>query len=850
MSRCTRMKFVCLLFAAATSATLPTALSAQQSARGAARPRSVPLQDPSPYDREETIEDSDHAAVLIPAEEQLRSRLFALPPDNGLPAANPPRPSYAGRYSQPDVAAFRAVYLKYLQESAGVPRRDGLSTVLMPLFEQRLKALLPHATVGGPVRVLFNRLEDRSESERMYARGSAVDDATLILIGAQWLEELDATVLNLSYYLLDAFALNLRGIKYNPQFEISHAITPAVLVDTATRLNPCNYYEGIGCELRAASDDFDAFADLRAIDVMDFIPEDVRQLLKAARNPPMAPVAPASTDAKVLRQTYESMTSLMDALHYYVLRDVVTYLVAHELAHITAGDVRNDTDPSVRAREAAADVNAIAAIQKLGDTDPRAIVLAMASFRRALERFGGSDPEHGTPDNRLLHIFYAITNLAPDLLLDVDAGLRVLTHPISNAAGGRFESASYSIGVAHTVRFAVTFGGDHENVKQLPVAFNVSLRRATEGTPVVSGRVEGIAIGVRTTDNGRSPGKSVYTEYESPLPSNLWTRCVECLAELEDVRVFPDKIAPRSAPPEPVETMLASVRRLPQWRAAYEAVFLARSLFAEGRLHDARATYEWIRADATNHLGPYDYVRWAGTMASSDSAERARVLVEAAGRYPLVPGLPYTTGLALELAGDYVGAIDQYFYEFGALGFPGIYTVANEATARLGLLLSADKPSDKRRLLWQVLADTAPVSFGLTGLELEGGQMPAELRRQFRELMEKLNSVEGANASLVNSWFRAIASWYLAYGEGSSFVSVSKQFEVIATRWPHFGPAYYGLIRTAACQRDAGAMKKWIVAALRQNPFKVPEYMDNMLNLAFEGTFGTGACKPPQELPQ
>ena len=88
-----------------------------------------------------------------------------------------------------------------------------------------------------------------------------------------------------------------------------------------------------------------------------------------------------------------------------MLRDILTYILAHEVSHIVLGHLSATSEVGTVSQEIAADKLALSALFKLTNTDVRALILAMSSFGKIVQDRGQLDGDHPFSSDRLRILF-------------------------------------------------------------------------------------------------------------------------------------------------------------------------------------------------------------------------------------------------------------------------------------------------------------------------------------------------------------------------------------------------------------------------------------------------------------
>ena len=111
-------------------------------------------------------------------------------------------------------------------------------------------------------------------------------------------------------------------------------------------------------------------------------------------------------------QLYSSGNEYLTTLQFYMLRDILTYILAHEVSHIVLGHLSATSEVGTVSQEIAADKLALSALFKLTNTDVRALILAMSSFGKIVQDRGQLDGDHPFSSDRLRILFRRLVRLS------------------------------------------------------------------------------------------------------------------------------------------------------------------------------------------------------------------------------------------------------------------------------------------------------------------------------------------------------------------------------------------------------------------------------------------------------
>lgn len=794
----------------------------------------------------------DEAAEQAPpAGGALRRVLSKYSAADSLPTPNMPRASYLGRYSQTEVEAFRAEYLKYvseLQKNGDVHRQRALfSAAVELLLQSRLTKIGELLSARGrpPVQLII----DTQDVNSVHTRKAATGDSYLILFGVDFLRRLDTNMQALSGFLLRNYMLQNTGVD-TEGVPISEFISVPDFVDLAPQVHPNNIARRASISEGGAPRGLFEMILSGVRSIVSYgpllrspaVPEDIKRAIRTA---PMLPVfVGGGVKPEDAFAQYAAHDPYMTGVHYYMLRDVVTYLLAHEYAHILRGDISASGESRpVIADEVGADRDASETIERLSDTDPRALILAMASFVSEIEYRQEEDPDHPFAANRLTILARALSDLQPNLFIDIDAGQRILQQPLKPPKDAAFDRVALSYSLDHSLLFHLTTSDEAlwERANDgLTLGAEVELFRVDKpGVSVARGRFRG--GGAQMHQQTHLPAETERPEYYGivrlALPSDLWSLCPDCGVRLKAFSLKTGKVggAKWDVSGRKADEMLASLSNLPAQRKAYELLFLARDLSGRGRLEEARQVYSTLDKDSPGVLMPADWLNWAAALPQGERSARAALLDRASRAYPQTQGLAYAAGAEQEVSGDQMRALDYYFTEMNGLPDSAF---RDDATQRMiALLARAPKDSVPGRfyeafMLYLAAQDAVR--------RPDGRAVAAEL---FQEASSGFESLYSESQSFAAQVFRAETLMYYSFLRKLPRDEAERMFIELTKTRPSFIPPYGHLFGIHYCIHDVEGANKWLFAGIRQDPIHPNSFLTDAIRTLDQKWDGSGCLQ-------
>jgi hypothetical protein len=722
--------------------------------------------------------------------------------------------AFSGRYTKPEVAAFAEIYLPYLNARPGSPERmEAMKKALFPTSEQRLERIRNLCGLPSSVRVKIGLSTDQNET--IYSRPSVTPQSYLILFGPDFLERLNSEIISLAGFLESNFQLKTGGyLTYGLALSDLASVTEAV--DRALQFSPGNILDSRTSYSTAVQPGL--LPGMRPLAATPYlksplVPESTKS--KIRRSTAQVDVFPDIPNAESVAPRYALNDPYLRALHYYVFRDVLTYLLAHEMGHILVRSGQRPSAGSRRADELAADRFAGEEIYQLEDTDPRSIVLAMSTLHReALDRPEVGQEHPFTPD-RYVALFHSLFDSDARFAFDADKGLSLIQTSVSD--DGRdscSKSICYSEGLDHSLRFTVP-----ANVRPQSVAFQLDLYSVGNPDDVKASWHFAGSLPLGGPVEKRDPLDSSHANTSIALvfvPPELWTKCVDCGMRLREFSTTVNQPNARTlVPSESWRTLVARLKALPKDKLEYETYVLARAEWEQERYADAAIGYAALFELAPSMLTAADYVRWARCQISQPAAA-AKTLDAALAAYPLEPELWFVDGLMHEAAGGYLTAIDRYFQV--AKGFVDALN-DKDAGQRLAWM---SRFANQDRLVATFFRGY--LMFGQAqkalGTPESGGVDNGALASLFRESAQMFESVDEKSPIYVAKFYRAEALLLAALVARRPTDEVAGLMEGLVAERPSFIPPYAHLAHIADCRGDQDAAKRWILRAIAEYPFQ------------------------------
>jgi hypothetical protein len=799
---------------------------------------------------------ADVRRQLPSAQAALAQFVHAVAMDRAIPTPHRGRSPFAGRYSAAEVGSFLAGYRRYAAVvDAPTPQPSQThQAVFLSLLHARLSRIAAAGHLTTPITIEIDT------SQRNYAGTRHVVGAPgyIISLGSDFVRRLDESVLVYSDYLRNNFLQKHTSFR-TEGMTLRDMIGVGEFVDVAPQLHPQNLipvsaaaqYGGRANIFRSLHAMF-----LKEISKSPRIPRDLKLAsLTTTPTPELrlpAPPSPVGRHAQV----FDPDNPYLVALHYYMLRDVLTYLVAHEVGHVVALETPGGGGSGLRA-EVDADRYALSLIiNELKDTDPRAITLAMIAFVNEQGVANEEDRDHPIAGPRLGVLFQSLRDLSPNLLLDVDAGQELLQRPVTKSPG---EAVDVSEAAGHALRFRISRAGDAEGAStataaQIEVALYDVLnpqRIVSQGTftgsiPVVLHETTYPARTYRTADSKVAATGAVDSSFllaELTLHSALWTQCPTCDVRVLRYRRVPyDTTARWNVAARPLEAMTAAVQALPGRQKVYNMLFLARSLYRESRSDEAATVYAIVEKEEHSLLSPADWVRWAASLPDARAPEAANILGRGVSAYPNVHGLAYAAGIEAEIAGQPLSAIDYYFLE--AYGFAGS-DMTVDAMSRFQALMAASPPGSTAGKFYQAYKYHAAATTLLNELQENAGSISTGMRDSVRTVIQVFDSRAAAEFHRIATQaplfsaklYEAEAALDLFNLNGGNSSPIKQQFTALVADRPSFIPSYLHLFTLTYCAGNTDEAARWIVEGIRQDPVDVhPRLVAALETLDHSGT--------------
>jgi tetratricopeptide (TPR) repeat protein len=607
-----------------------------------------------------------------------------------------------------------------------------------------------------------------------------------------------------------------------------------------------------------------------------FVPDDLkRELVETGspgffRKPPLDWKELQSDFNDYYRDLYQDMddTEYIGALHFYILRDVLTYLLSHELGHADLGTFSShNSQLSYKAGrlqvESSADIRAMEIIAQLADTDLRSLILSLAFFIAYQDSIGESDQDHPLPADRVKLMFASAQSLTPSLILDIDAGYSFFADqdqtytPLAHDKemyGLPYHQISAFPGVDHSVRFRVQYDlSSYTLSKKSPseVVLDVSIQLYQvldpDRTPIVvhyRGHVLGqdplrnqeVAFGPNGTFRGVRPYEAIHV---LRLPPDVWTLCPNCgirIKQLSFLRPQSNVTPSWSTNHRSVQAMLGDLETLlDKGQQPYALLFLARGLYDEHRLDDAGYVYSRIAKDYANLLSPADWIKYAATYSQDRALERAKLLDLAIQRYPTTSILAMAKGLSAEQGGDVLNAFDGYYRE-KIVSTGSIYEV--QSGERIFKLLHEEStPESPKAILRKGFS-----SYVSATKDCNNPNEPPDTSKRLHcaMLFEKASSAFTSigkispNFSFLN--MAAEATLYHHLYAGLPLHAPEQMLTSLIQKGFAFPVVYKKLVLIAECRKDYKAAQAWFIAAIRNNLGSFhPTLLDMLRLLKHEG---------------
>ena len=743
--------------------------------------------------------------------------------EDSIPTPEVPSLSNAGRFSKSEVEAFarsHRSFMKAYNNKELHKMRSDLSLLFLPLLESRLEKISRAAgkNPNHPLRIIV----DRQNVDTLGVRKSATGNEYLILIGADFLNRLNNSVLTLAAYLFRAYSLNNTGFNTEGLL-IDDLISVADYVDLAPQLHPQNLARRATVDgfVRSKMDMMVApISSVRLLKVKA-VPEDIK---KAITTSPVGVgfVPTENIDFSSALSLYLSDNSYITAAHYYLLRDVLSYLISHELAHALRDE--ESSDISTLKSEITADEEAIRILKSLKDTDLRALYLAMSSFVSEMDYQKEEDADHPFAAQRLILLGSSLEALQPNLFLDLDAGLNLVRQPLPLVSD--LSRLDFSYGLDHSIRFHATWDKQElfNNYHGLSVDLTVDLYSLTApSTSVAQAHFTGELRSILNQEDRTAgqPKSKAYMIFQCDLPPDLWAKCPECGVRLTNFSLFNGEPKGWQIAQTDAAAMKDKLLNYSAEQRGYQLLFLARGLYRQARYPEAKEIYALLAQDWKNLLAPADWVKWASATPKESVVERAQILEQAVQGFPKTEGLSYVAGVMRESAGNHLRAIDHYFNEM--YGIP-ISTHKDDASQRMmSLLVKADK-NDLAAPFYEAFKYYLAAQYvGKSDLEQKD---KVQISIDFYGRAAKMfGDISHASESFAARVYQAETMMYQFQLAKKPLGPVKDLFTELTMTKPSFIPSYVHLFSISYCEKETETAKKWLISAIRQDPLRIHELL-------------------------
>jgi len=731
--------------------------------------------------------------------------------DNRLATPPPSSWKYKDRYAESEVEDFFTKYRRTLVTGSHSEIRPGLPNVLKRLIENRLAELRSRAFSAVSENVICQFIDQPRQT--IGVRRSYTDqDIFIIDVGTQFLQQVDDLSLRLAFALFFNFQQKHTGFATEGS-RTEDFVNVAAFLNAATQLNAQNLDSKIFSEAGGAPKPEMAImlGQLAAIHALKSpnIPDDLKKAILFGEG------FSGADDIKL--PSYSEAVTLYPhniyifSLHYYILRDIVSYLLAHEISHV-AGVAHGKVAGGV-ASEIAADQAAVRALEQLGDTDPHSLILAMAVFHRNLLQSHNQDPDHPFTPQRLDILYRALENQYPSMFLDVESGENLLVTPVSADQHPGILTVEFSYSLRHAVRFHLKF--DEVVARREPqyVVLDASVTlRPVDPESNLSKQARFIGP-IRLDDIFTSPTPTstrMTAVAELSLPGELWTSCFDCTMHIDRLSFLPSTPKQHGwvLEDQPVTEMTSALEKTPPWQRPYELLFLARDLYQRGRSADSANVYKLATVADQHVLAPADWLRWASVL-TGDLPKLVEVMDAAKDAYPQTASLHYLDAVANNLAGNNLAALDSYFYEQYGI---------DDST------LNADLRKDANLQMIRIMAEAKPETDESTyaegmkyyivaqalGPRIESSFLYSQAAEKFHSLAARSFSSELYEAETLMYETMVMPIHH--------FEKPRELFVELIKRDPAFMPSYGHMFDMAACDKNLPEAKQWLIAAIRYNP--------------------------------
>lgn len=729
-----------------------------------------------------------------------------------------------------DLQAVKQFANPYIVWRGGQAKQDtlkyveALESAFQNIFTSRLNAV--EKVLPNPLKFPVHIYIDCANPNSIEARPSYTGKSYTISLGSELVRRIDNSLLGFTGYLLYNFRSRRTGF-FTEGLKMEDVVSVPEFLTIATQLNAQNQSrQNFTSAGGAAKSPFERLMGAFKVNTYlrsPSVPEDIKHLVLIS-NGNMEHLAEEEVPPEEVFDSYRDGNLYIQALHYYLLRDVLSYIIAHECSHFI--QIENDFQGSIIEREIDADRRSVSILQKLQDTDPRNLTIAMAAFANEIQKRGIKDPDHPFTPDRLATLYKALNDGQPNLFLDIDTGQRLLWTPLNPAPSIGVRMVQTSFGLSHTIRTALTFVDNVQHHSILGVTGDVELYQLkTPGVTVAKAKVKGdLNLGEETyIERGMKETQSRGT-LEIQLPVDFWSVCADCGVRLIDFKLSNSLRQPPTwtVPKRTLSEMFSSLSSLPEIRRSYEMLFLARGLFVDGRYSDAAVAYSRLSTVMPSLLSPADYLRWAKSLPIEQAAHRADILKSGVLLYPETPNLSYLAGIEAERAGRIMDALEAYFNEINGISDSPNKIPANMRFISTMMLAKQDTPEDeylqgfKKYIMAQLL--------------LEADNSKKEVAAQiYEKASQHFLSATNGTGSFSARFYKAETTLYASMLTRKPLSKARALFAELIQIRPQFLPSYVHLFHISTCEMKYDEAEGWIMEAIRQNPFVVHPMVEKVL---------------------
>jgi len=591
---------------------------------------------------------------------------------------------------------FRTRYRASLSKPSNASRLARLD-LLEALFRKRFDALLSHSNLPKNVKVqlVFTAESDFNSTpidRKRIATRSSIGKEYLILVGDEFADQIDQALLSLSNALQNNALGQLTGYNSEPQLNKFPRMSLQQFARTAITFNPASIIQGPVPPMERVPRDKILYSvkNTRKIFQVEGISEELKdrirlRLIPGMRNYTLLPDVEHAVDQ------YRQNDERFQVIHYRLLSDVITFLIAHELGHVFQDTKELSPSTSALSLEVEADKLAVNMIDGLHDTNPRSIVIALAAFQRYKSVQKMFDDSHPLDLDRLRLAFNDLSSTDSALLNDVNCAFNLLkiSCPVTDTRNSELNKVTE----CHYVksldqRLRMTIKCDWIEKKLEPddqFQINLKLRAYNPVEPKQEFGIFELRWVRELADwtyNGSTAVKTGEHDLSLALPYELASTYPDCGVEIVSISLTRPKSEGQSR-----EWIVHWANKQPPAVSGLQpltCLFLARNAFENKSREISLNLYKKAMGEMSCFTIPDFFALSSCMWHEGGTAREARhILSSGSERYQQFDRFHYALGLASEAHGDLQTALDEYFLEAQGKKFSPLHGRAIEKANKL-----------------------------------------------------------------------------------------------------------------------------------------------------------------------